>query len=236
MNDGLCGADRTRWRAPRGYASAAGTRARVRGAGCWAGRSACPWPRQSLLVGLAPTRSPCLTGIALSAVGKLGVLLSRRGPRNEPDRSRIATCGRLFEGTDEISPGQTCSQTPGPASAHSPAARQQHHIHLSSHAGLERLSQTDLRFRAMLQNCWHSERKLLASGKADSTPERRKTTKRGSSSRSRAHHVNPRSDELRPLAASVVDSGQRRTPAFPQPVDNFVDSSSLLCGRPRVGR
>lgn len=44
------------------------------------------------------TRSPLLSSCVLRA--------SRRGLRL-PDRSRIATCGRLFEGTDEISLGQT---------------------------------------------------------------------------------------------------------------------------------
>jgi len=40
------------------------------------------------------------------AVGKL--LVSRAGAVSSPlDRCRITTCGRLFEGTDEISLGQT---------------------------------------------------------------------------------------------------------------------------------
>ena len=34
-------------------------------------------------------------------------LANRRGLPNLVGRSRIATCGRLFEGTDEISLGQT---------------------------------------------------------------------------------------------------------------------------------
>jgi len=35
------------------------------------------------------------------------LLANRRGLQNLLGRSRIATCGRLFEGTDEISLGQT---------------------------------------------------------------------------------------------------------------------------------
>jgi hypothetical protein len=43
------------------------------------------------------------------AVGKLVRLASRRGLQKLLGRSRIATCGRLFEGTDEIYLGQTSS-------------------------------------------------------------------------------------------------------------------------------
>lgn len=87
----------------------------------------------------------------------------------------------------------------------------------------------------MLQNCWHSERKLLASGNADSTPDRRKTTKRG-----RPHFV------ASPLIEPVMSSGNEvfspvdnRTAAsvlFPQPVDKFVDSSSSFYWQSRRDR
>ncbi len=49
----------------------------------------------------------------------------RRGLRKIPDRSRFATFGRLFEGTDEISLGQTSADAPGNVdishSSHRPA-------------------------------------------------------------------------------------------------------------------
>jgi hypothetical protein len=48
-------------------------------------------------------------GVDAIAVGKLVRLASRRGLQKLLGRSRIATCGRLFEGTDEIYLGQTPS-------------------------------------------------------------------------------------------------------------------------------
>jgi len=51
------------------------------------------------------------TGGDANAVGKLpSRLLTGAVSRNLVGRSRIATFGRLFEGTDEISLGQTCSE------------------------------------------------------------------------------------------------------------------------------
>ena len=47
-----------RWRDRHGYASGYGSRACGRGDGCWAGKSACPWPRYSLLVCLRPRSAP----------------------------------------------------------------------------------------------------------------------------------------------------------------------------------
>jgi hypothetical protein len=42
-----CGGGQTQWLARPGYACASGSRAHGLGAGCSAGRSACPWPRRS---------------------------------------------------------------------------------------------------------------------------------------------------------------------------------------------
>lgn len=50
MNDAPCGAGPSRWRARHGCAYADGSREPAPGAGCSAGRSACPWPRLYLLV------------------------------------------------------------------------------------------------------------------------------------------------------------------------------------------
>jgi len=58
VNGGPCGADPTRSPGRRGYASAAGTRALAPGGGCWAEKSACPWPRLSLLVASGPHAPP----------------------------------------------------------------------------------------------------------------------------------------------------------------------------------
>lgn len=113
VNDGPCGDDRTRSRGRHGCACATGTHARARGGGCWAGRFACPWPRQSLLVesGLRATaRRLSWHTFTRSAVVKLVRLALLAGAvPGGPGRSRIATYGRLFEGTDEFSLGQTCS-------------------------------------------------------------------------------------------------------------------------------
>ena len=94
---GPCAAGWTRSRARRGSSSEAGIRAPAHACGCSAGRSACPWPRQYLLVRLAPRRLPHrLTTHAEAdavAVGKLFVsLTNRRGPRGRTasDRCRIA--------------------------------------------------------------------------------------------------------------------------------------------------
>ena len=46
-------------------------------------------------------------GTRLPLVSSSVSLANRRGLQKLLGRSRIATCGRLFEGTDEISLGQT---------------------------------------------------------------------------------------------------------------------------------
>ncbi len=105
--DGPYRAGRKRSPGPPVSASAAETHGPAHGAGCWAERSACPWPRLSLLV--ASGNHIRRTGLEAIPVGKLFVsLANRRGLRVLfSDRSRVTTYGRLFEGTDEISLGQT---------------------------------------------------------------------------------------------------------------------------------
>jgi hypothetical protein len=98
-----CGAGSTRSTAPPGCASAGGSRARGLGAGYSAGRSACPWPRRS-------PRSVCITIRPLCFPGT-SVGVSRLLAGAVPGQFRVAavspTFGRLFEGTDDTSPGQT---------------------------------------------------------------------------------------------------------------------------------
>ena len=207
---------RTRSPGRPGSASAAGTRAPAHGAGCWAERSACPWPRLSLLVAFGTrthaddvmpvgTRSPLVS----SSVS----LASRRGLQKILVRSRIATFGRLFEGTDEISLGQTSVRA---------LARNRSHRHSSHRAS----AMPKISPRAMLQNGWHSDRKLLASGNAVSTTGRRQTTKRGCPHTSRAHRTHHHCDEPRPAASPPVDNRATTAVLSPQAVDNYVDSSS----------
>ena len=67
-------------------------------------------------------------------------LANRRGLQKLLGRSRIATCGRLFEGTDEISLGQT--------SFDRRAKRHKRHISLAPPPGKNLPP-------PMLQNGWH---------------------------------------------------------------------------------
>ena len=55
-----------------------------------------------------------MAGVTLSAVGKVVrlALLTGAVSHKIPGRSRIATCGRLFEGTDANCLGQTCVDGP----------------------------------------------------------------------------------------------------------------------------
>ena len=82
------------------------------------------------------------------------LLAPARFPGN-PGRCRAATCGRLFEGTDEISLGQTCfsrsDPTPDFATWFTPVT-------------IEYTPRQTV--TAMLQNCWHPAINLLASAKA----------------------------------------------------------------------
>jgi len=112
-------------------------------------------------------------------------LANRRGLQKILVRSRIATFGRLFEGTDEISLGQTSSDR-----------RANHHNRHISPA----LRRGENLLPRMLQNGWHSERKLLASSNAVSITKRRQTTKRGC----------PQRREPTERTTSVTSPGPRR--------------------------
>jgi hypothetical protein len=107
-------------------------------------------------------------GTRLPLVSSSVSLASRRGLQSFLGRSRIATCGRLFEGTDEISLGQTW-----------PEPTQVALKRFTAVTAVTPLGDPPRNPRAMLQNGWHPDRKLLASGNAVSTTTRRQTTKRG---------------------------------------------------------
>jgi hypothetical protein len=116
---GLCGGGWKRSNARRGCASAVGNHARGLGAGCWAGRSACPWPRRSpRCVRLECPSHPAARTLQLSwSAGRPGLVgacraTGRRGPQAVISASVWVaavspTFGRLSEGTDVRSPGQT---------------------------------------------------------------------------------------------------------------------------------
>jgi hypothetical protein len=109
MRGGLCGAGWTQSNARRGCASASGSRARGLGAGYSAGRSACPWPRDSPRCVLHC--HPAVHASQLSgSASRSGVVCC--WPARSPGTSSLVaavspTFGRLFEGTDEPSLGQT---------------------------------------------------------------------------------------------------------------------------------
>ena len=102
------GAGSTQSSARRGYACATGSRARGLGAGCSAGRSACPWPRRSprCVSRFHPAGQTSRSG---SSAGRSEVILLLAGavPRQTWVAAASPTFGRLFEGTDRASPGQT---------------------------------------------------------------------------------------------------------------------------------
>ena len=92
---GPCGAGRTRWRGPHGCASVAGTRGPAPGAGCSAGRSACPWPRLHLLVASGITSHAhavrsCPVGTRWPLVSSASRSLTGAVPGLFPGRCRIA--------------------------------------------------------------------------------------------------------------------------------------------------
>ena len=153
---------------------------------------------------------------------------NRRGRQEFLGRSRIATCGRLFEGTDEISLGQT-----------SPARVRATTEHLTTATAVTPFDDPPSKPRAMLQNGWHPRRKLLASANAVSITEWRQTTKRGCPQRREptVRTTTVTSPGLRRHREQTTE--RRRAVLSPQPVDNYVDSSSSFIwpslDRPRGG-
>jgi hypothetical protein len=122
--DGLYGAGSTRRNARPEYASVSGSRARGLGAGCSAGRSACPWPRHSpccpWLRRSSHPPTPLADCVRLRVDRRWVLLLAGAVPGH---RIRVAavspTFGRLFEGTDEPSPGQTWTAPTNPSNTFS---------------------------------------------------------------------------------------------------------------------
>lgn len=122
-SDGPCDAGPRRWRGQRASASAGETRAPGPDVGCWAGRSACPWPRHTLLVAscaasVRHTGSPlCLPHAthSVSSVNFCVLLVTGAVSGQEPVAAVSPTFGRLFEGTDAGSPGQTLAPPPSQA-------------------------------------------------------------------------------------------------------------------------
>jgi hypothetical protein len=134
---GLCGAGWRRWSARPEYASATGSRARGLGAGYSAGRSACPWPRHSpRCPWLNPSSHPPTTlpdCVRLRVDRRWVLLLAGAVPGHGIRVAAVSpTFGRLFEGTEQPSLGQTWSAPTGPTEINAkpsfPATRLPHDI------------------------------------------------------------------------------------------------------------
>lgn len=165
-----------------------------------------------------PLASRTCEHVRLEAVAVRTLRWSRLlAPAREPDdpsRSRIATFGRLFEGTDEISLGQTCL-----------VRFDWHPDFVTSFPPVTIESDAHQPVPAMLQNCWHPAINLLASAKAIS--DRDGAGRRRTAAQPRAHGVS--STVTSPgHAASVQESNDTTTGVgYPQTVDNHVDTRSL---------
>jgi hypothetical protein len=190
--------------------------------------SACPWPRLSLLVAYG-IRSPrrCMlipVGTRLPLVSSSVSLANRRGLQWLLGRSRIATFGRLFEGTDEISLGQT-SLSDG---------RTLYNRH-SRHGLLRAANEPtkNVAERLALAKKTVSFCQCRFDNETATDNEARMLTQ------SRAHRTHHPCDEPRPEAALPVDNRATTAVLCPQPVDNYVDSSSSFLWsslkRPRGG-
>ena len=157
-NDAPCGAGRSRWRVRPGCACAAGNHEPAPGAGCSAGRSACPWPRLSLLVAsggrvrvVMPAGIPGRTRPPLVSL----VSLVTGAVPEDPVAAVSPTFGRLFEGTDVTCAGQTA-----PSGARTGCTIYWCHTRHANVGGPE------IPAIPMLQNGWHPRGKLLASARA----------------------------------------------------------------------
>lgn len=175
-----CGADRTRSRARRACASATGSHARGLGAGYSAGRSACPWPRRSPRC-LPSGRSDGSLRARLRFDRRVVLLLLAGAvPKWCWVAAVSPTFGRLFEGNDQPSPGQTWPAATQPR----PAGTEISHSAPASHSG-------QLTYRAEASPShpkrpdWSTAERLAAARKTVSfcqvvlDYEQRSTTKRG---------------------------------------------------------
>ena len=143
-------------------------------------------------------------------------------------RSRIATLGRLFEGTDEISLGQT---SPGAVQTGPELLNSRHSRHVPPTSYEEAASNVAERLAP--------SKKTVSFCQCRSTNGAAKDNEAGMPTQSRAHSPHHHCDEPRPTASLPVDNRATAAVLFPQPVDNYVDSSSSFLwsslDRPRGG-
>ncbi len=201
VTDDPCGAGPTRSRARRASAYADGSRELAPGAGCSAGRSACPWPRLYLLVVWRPlsgAHACACTPAFATAVGKLWSRSNRRGPESVAAVS--PTYGRLFEVLTSLPlvkpPCRAVDHRTDPPLLPQPSPFPQ------------------LRYLVvirMLQNGWHPppRKKLLASAKAVSDRGGAQSPSGGGTGRRTVHTRSMRGDYCRP--ATLRRYAPRRT-------------------------
>jgi hypothetical protein len=155
--------------------------------------------------------NPHTGGTRLPLVSSSVSLANRRGHQKLLGRSRTATFGRLFEGTDEISLGQTSLGAAGMLdkshSRHAPRTPQ--NIPMRNVA--ERLA---------------PGQKTVSFCQCRFDNETATDNEAGMPNQSRAHRTHYHCDEPRPAAFPPVDNRATATVLSPQPVDNYVDSSS----------
>ena len=154
-------------------------------------------------------------GTRLPLVSSSVSLANRRGLQKLLGRSRIATCGRLFEGTDEISLGQTSPDRAGRPRRTVDNRHSRHRPRLSKKLPLgnaaERLAPGE---------------KTVSFCQCRFDNETATDNEAGMPTKSRAYSSHHHCDEPRPAASSPVDNRATTAVLSPQPVDNYVDSSS----------
>lgn len=150
-------------------------------------------------------------GTQLPLVSSSVSLANRRVLQRSLGRSRIATCGRLFEGTDEISLGQTSLDE---------AAK--HHNRHSRNASQrsKNIGRRNVAERLALAEKTVSFCQCRFDNETATDNEARMPTQ------PRAHRTHHPCDEPRPEASPPVDNRATTADLCPQPVDNYVDSSS----------
>lgn len=159
------GAGSTQSSVRRGCACATGSHARGLGAGCSAGRSACPWPRRSprCVSHFQPAGQTSRSG---SSAGRSEVILLLAGavPRQTWVAAASPTFGRLFEGTDQASPGQTWPAPTNPLDRRRKTApRRPAHNRFPTAGKSNQAQRTLTNPIGMQQNGWQPHGKLLAS-------------------------------------------------------------------------
>jgi hypothetical protein len=201
----------------RGSASVAGTHAPAPGVGCWAERSACPWPRLSLLVAIgirSPSHESSCRWTRLPLVSSSVLLASRRGLQSflvAAVSPRAGDCSRVLRRFRWVKP-------PRARPTHTEMHYSRHNRHAVLRPAEEPVSNVAERLAPGQKTVsfWQCRFHNVA---ATDNEARMPDT-------SRAHSTHHRCDEPRPAASSPVDNTTTTAVLSPQPVDNYVDSSS----------